>query len=357
MKNFLFFFFLISSLELVAQNLPVSQNPENKKVLIEEFTAYRCGYCPSAHALVNDITAMIGESNVVTVAYHVGSLAEPTNASDPDFRTSDGGTLQAFFGATGTPLGPINRENFDSGPFELAPANWLTNSYDERDLIADVNIAMDVTIASSTRTALIDVEVFYTTNTNESHFLTIGYSQNGINAPQTTYNPNYNPDYYNTDGSYRHQHVFRAFVTPRQGVSVDANETAVISEHFEVGIPYLQNNIEVELDSLEFFAILHKGENSSTNSEVLNVARSIPNQIVGTTALSASNLEIYPNPGSGSFQLQGVNEEDVIKVTSLTGELIDFQRVSNSILIEQPGLYLVEVIGNKGPRTSKLVVN
>ena len=57
--------------------LPVGQAPEYKRVILEEFTAYRCGFCPSGHELANDIETALGDNNVIQVGYHSGSLAMP----------------------------------------------------------------------------------------------------------------------------------------------------------------------------------------------------------------------------------------------------------------------------------------
>lgn len=335
--------------------LPVGQAPEYKRVILEEFTAYRCGFCPSGHELANDIETALGDNNVIQVGYHSGSLAMPFSPVEPDFRTADGDALYSFFGVSGTPSAAVNRENFGNSSFPLAAGTWLTNAAAEHALVADANIAMEVDIASGTRTALIDIEIFYTTPGSGDHYLTVGYSQNGIVAPQTTYSPSYNPDYFNPDGTYRHQHVFRAFVTDREGVTIDATSTNVISEHFEIGIPYEQEDIAINLDSLEFFAILHKGENGVSNSEVINVVDAKPQVSLSLNEVTKNDHLVFPNPSSGIFQISGLRENVELKLFDQLGKEVGFERNLNQIKVLQKGIFYLR-INDAGDTISKMII-
>ena len=335
--------------------LPVGQAPEYKRVILEEFTAYRCGFCPSGHELANDIETALGDNNVIQVGYHSGSLAMPFSPVEPDFRTADGDVLYSFFGVSGTPSASVNRENFGNWSFPLAAGTWLTNAAAEHALVADANIAMEVDIASGTRTALIDIEIFYTTPGSGDHYLTVGYSQNGIVAPQTTYSPSYNPDYFNPDGTYRHQHVFRAFVTDREGVTIDATSTNVISEHFEIGIPYEQEDIAINLDSLEFFAILHKGENGVSNSEVINVVDAKPQVSLSANEVAKNDHLVFPNPSSGIFQISGLRENVELKLFDQVGKEMDFERNVDQIKVSEKGIFYLR-INDAGDTISKMII-
>jgi hypothetical protein len=336
--------------------LPVSQAPEYKRVILEEFTAYRCGFCPSGHELANDIEVALGDENVIQVGYHSGSLAMPFSPVEPDFRTADGDVLYSFFGVSGTPSAAVNRENFGNSSFPLAAGTWLTNATAEHAVVADANIAMEVDIASGTRTALIDIEIFYTTPGSGDHYLTVGYSQNGIIAPQTTYSPSYNPDYFNPDGTYRHQHVFRAFVTDREGVAIDATSTNVISEHFEIGIPYEQEDIAINLDSLEFFAILHKGENGVSNSEVINVVDARPEVSLNTLEIANTNYTAYPNPSEGNFYINDLNDGTDLLVIDQLGKQVNFEQNGDQIILPHKGVNTILIKSEKGTTPIKIIV-
>jgi len=336
--------------------LPVGQAPEYKRVILEEFTAYRCGFCPSGHELANDIETALGDNNVIQVGYHSGSLAMPFSPVEPDFRTADGDVLYSFFGVSGTPSAAVNRENFGNSSFPLAAGTWLTNTAAEHALVADANIAMEVDIASGTRTALIDIEIFYTTPGSGDHYLTVGYSQNGIVAPQTTYSPSYNPDYFNPDGTYRHQHVFRAFVTDREGVTIDATSTNVISEHFEIGIPYEQEDIAINLDSLEFFAILHKGENGVSNSEVINVVDAKPQVSLSMNDVAKNDHLVFPNPSEGDFYISGMEQDAELLIFDQFGREVPFVKNGDQIKVASKGLLYLRIAEADQIISKKIIV-
>jgi hypothetical protein len=336
--------------------LPVGQAPEYKRVILEEFTAYRCGFCPSGHELANDIETALGDNNVIQVGYHSGSLAMPFSPVEPDFRTADGDVLYSFFGVSGTPSAAVNRENFGNSSFPLAAGTWLTNTAAEHALIADANIAMEVDVASGTRTALIDIEIFYTTPGSGDHYLTVGYSQNGIVAPQTTYSPSYNPDYFNPDGTYRHQHVFRAFVTDREGVTIDATSTNVISEHFEIGIPYEQEDIAINLDSLEFFAILHKGENGVSNSEVINVVDAKPQVSLNMNVVVKNDHLVFPNPSEGDFYISGLEQDAELLIFDQFGREVPFVKNGDQIKVASKGLLYLRIAEADQIISKKIIV-
>jgi len=53
-KLFSFLSFLLIASSFFAQTI-VSTSPENKNVILEEFTGIHCGYCPDGHAIAQGI--------------------------------------------------------------------------------------------------------------------------------------------------------------------------------------------------------------------------------------------------------------------------------------------------------------
>ena len=70
-----------------AQQL-VSTSVENKNVLLEEVTAYRCGVCPEGHYIAKQILINYPK-DVVSIRIHANSLANPINGA-PDLRSAFG---------------------------------------------------------------------------------------------------------------------------------------------------------------------------------------------------------------------------------------------------------------------------
>ena len=66
----------------------VTTTPENRKVILEEFTGVNCTFCPQGHAIAQALQDN-NPDNVFLVNIHSGSFANPSG-SQPDFRTQWG---------------------------------------------------------------------------------------------------------------------------------------------------------------------------------------------------------------------------------------------------------------------------
>ena len=94
---------------LMAQSI-VGTDPENKNVVLEEFTGLNCGYCPDGHVIAQGIYDQ-HPNDVVLVNVHVGSFAAPS-AGQPDYRTPWGAALDGQAAVAGYPAGTVNRHLF-----------------------------------------------------------------------------------------------------------------------------------------------------------------------------------------------------------------------------------------------------
>lgn len=350
---------LIGSLALsttFAQNLPVDQNVTARKAVVEEFTAYKCGNCPAGHEALVNTAQVLGEENLIVIGYHYGGLANP-NQGDPDYRTSEGNALGPFFSIAGTPQGPVNRSSFGGSSFVIGASNWGVNAQTIVGQNADVNLALDVTIDAATREATINTEAFYTTNSASTHYLTIGYTQSELVSAQTSYNPSWNAAYFNQDGTYRHQHVFRGIINTSAGTPLDASSTSVITNDYNFTVPADIAGVPVDLSNLEFYAIIHEGENGPTDSEILNGAKTSP--VVNGLSIdeqAALDIEIFPNPSEGSATIHGLNEKQNIVITDQLGKQVRFEQTGNQISGLDSGLYFVHVSENAASTTLRLLV-
>ncbi|MDX1351042.1 MAG: hypothetical protein R3279_12370, partial [Putridiphycobacter sp.] len=72
-KNLLSIFGIAASFGAFAQ-LPVSTMPDNKNVVLEEFTGITCVFCPQGHAIANTIAAN-NPGDVVLINIHTGGYA------------------------------------------------------------------------------------------------------------------------------------------------------------------------------------------------------------------------------------------------------------------------------------------
>ncbi|MGV9012409.1 MAG: Omp28-related outer membrane protein [Flavobacteriales bacterium] len=211
-----------------AQSL-VGFEPENRTALLEDFTGIHCGYCPDGHAIM----AAIDEANpgkVSLVGIHAGGFAVPSG-NEPDFRTTEGTALDAFYTISGYPAGVINRHAFN-GDAEQNRGAWAGDVAEMLALSSPVNLGMesdyDVTISLLT----VHVQLYYTASspTGDDH-ISVLVTEDHITGPQTDYGPA------GSTSTYDHMHVLRDYLTdiwgeavpnPASGETVDRTYTMTV---------------------------------------------------------------------------------------------------------------------------------
>ena len=126
MKKLILAVIVLLGLQIQAQTF-VNTTPENKNIVLEEFTGIHCTYCPDGHVLAQTLYNN-NPGDVVLVNIHVGSYASPY-PGEPDFRTSFGTAIDAQAGVSGYPAGTINRHQFtmtQGGGTAMSRSDWGT---------------------------------------------------------------------------------------------------------------------------------------------------------------------------------------------------------------------------------------
>src|SRR5699024_2972295 len=129
---------LLASGSLWGQTL-VSTSPQNKKVVLEEFTGINCVFCPDGHAIAQGIKDE-NPDDVFLINVHTGGFANPGNGQ-PDFRTDFGTDLERQSGLTGYPAGTINRHVFVGNTTALNRGQWESAAKQILQQSSYVNIA------------------------------------------------------------------------------------------------------------------------------------------------------------------------------------------------------------------------
>ena len=62
----------------VAAQTIVSTNPENKKIILEEYTGIHCTYCPDGHEIAQSLKDA-NPDNVFIINIHTGGYATPSS--------------------------------------------------------------------------------------------------------------------------------------------------------------------------------------------------------------------------------------------------------------------------------------
>jgi len=230
-----------------------------RKIVIYDFTGHRCGNCPNAHRLIDDLTKSYGEA-IVPIAIHCNNLAElGTDLSkfQYDFRTeigayygggsSDGG----FYELIGIPTGLVNNlsktEVKSVGTWPESTAKFIT-TYPE------YLIEIEPGFSPSDNDIFCNVTV--TTNINNSRNLSllVFLLEDNIITWQKDYNENFNNG--NEDiQNYVHNHVLRSGFNGPWGdiIKDNNNETSVGDEYNKSYSLKASSNWEVDNCSIVAF--------------------------------------------------------------------------------------------------------
>ena len=253
----------MTALQLSAQQF-VSTVPQNKNVIIEEFTGINCPNCPDGHVVANNIVNAYPD-RVWAVNIHAGSYAPMYY---PNFNTTDGTAIYNGFNVTGYPQALVNR----STDYGLSRTDWATHTNQQMGQIAECNVGGQVVINTEARTATITVEVYYVSNSASStNYLNVIMLEDDIVAPQA--NGYTNPSQY-INGQYHHNHVFRDAITSTWGDAVSPTTAGtLVTKTYTYNIPETvgnPNGTNVNIDNVSFLAFVTEQYQGTPTRPILN---------------------------------------------------------------------------------------
>lgn len=257
---------MVSALPLAAYGQTfVNTNPENKKIILEEFTGIYCQYCPSGHAIANEIQTS-NPGNVFVINVHQGGFANP-QGNAPDFRTPFGNGIvnQSYSGSGfGYPSATVNRHVFPG--MEMSAAGTTAMGRDKWAAASDiilaqnsyVNAAVQSSVNYETREMTVTVEVYYTGNSPVStNKLNVALLQNNTKGPQSGGGQGNN---------YNHMHRLIHMITGQWGDEITTTtQGSFVSRSYTYQIPEMHNNVPVVLGELELVAFVAEG-----NQEIIS---------------------------------------------------------------------------------------
>ncbi|MCC7302627.1 MAG: Omp28-related outer membrane protein [Bacteroidia bacterium] len=214
----LFFFVSCDYVKSPVQNTSGNPTPgpevERRKILIEDYTGHRCGTCPPAAVMAQQLHDAYGEQ-VVILSVHAGFLSTVSSAPyTNNFTTTVGDT---WFGLTGfnlvvTPSGMINRLGFPTAAHNIPWGAWTSFVDTMVTALPDAYLTIDHTYNSSTRTITGTLKTKFYENFTGLYKLVMVLMQDSIIAPQLDNNA-IPPDVM----TYMHRHVLRDNITPAWG--------------------------------------------------------------------------------------------------------------------------------------------
>lgn len=235
----------------------VSTTPENKKVLIEEFTGIKCGNCPDGHAIAKKLQ-LAKEGEVFVVAIHAGHYSEPS-PDQADFRTEDGNTIHDFYGANSYPSGMVNRREY-AGEFIVGRSYWGRIAKEANAEIAPVNLWMDLQYDDFFEELTVTIEGYWTEDAPvDEPMLSVALLQNNIQAYQAGSG---------VGDEYMHQHVLRDYLSDAFGdVITECKKGEYFTKTYQYALPEDYKGVAVVPEQLEVLAFVTENE-----SNILNVA-------------------------------------------------------------------------------------
>ncbi len=230
----------------------VSTTPQNKKVILEEFTGVNCVFCPQGHVIANNIKNA-NPDNVFLINIHVGNFATPSGGQ-PDFRTSFGTAIANQSGLTGYPAGTVNRTVFSglsmsAGGTAMGRGNWTNAANQILGQSSYLNVAVQGQINAQTNQLTVTVETYYTGNSPVgTNKLNVALLQNNTFGPQTGGNMGNN---------YNHMHRLVHLLTGQWGTDITTTTAGSFnSQTFTYTIPAAYNGVPVEIGELELVAFV-----------------------------------------------------------------------------------------------------
>ena len=269
MKKLLLCIFTLAFLIGNAQTF-VNTTPENKNVLLEEFTGISCGYCPDGHLIASQIHDA-NPNDVAIINIHAGGFANPQGPGT-DFRTTEGTAIDAYWGVSGYPSGTVNRVGGDMGR-----SQWSGAATTVLGQSSPVNVAAQASVDMATNVLTVDVEVYYpfatAPQTVSSNQINVAVVQNNIEGPQSGMSGN--PSNVLPNGNYNHQHMLRYMMTGTWGEQIaNITQGAFFSQTYTWTMPADINGVALDATNLGIIAFVTEN-NENVLSSTIEIAPNI----------------------------------------------------------------------------------
>lgn len=223
--------------------------PQDRVVIIEEFTGVRCVNCPQGSAEIENLLSIHGD-RMVAVSIHSGFFANPYPINQYDFRTADGDAVRDLLGIPlGYPSAVVNRKLFDGeDDLQVVQQTWGGYISQQLDEVADVSLNLTSTYNDTDRSLTVNAQGKAFANINEEVRISILIAESNIMDAQLL------PSSSDPDPNYIHKHVFRDMLTNSDG---DPFATSLaLNDTFEEEYTYTLPD-EWEADNCNIIAFVH----------------------------------------------------------------------------------------------------
>ena len=276
----------------------VSTTPENKNVVLEEFTGIYCTFCPDGHVMAQALHDA-NPNDVFIINIHTGGYSTPNGPSDPDFTTQFGGAIASASGLAGYPAGTVNRSTFSGiapqgsfGSTALSRGDWAAAAALIMAEASDLNVAAQASYDMATGILTVNTESYFTaTGSSGNYNLHVAVVMNNVPGPQTGAQ-NYNPGAIIPGPwtpTYNHQHMMVHLMDGATGLEYSTTTSGTFVPNTHTWTVPAQMSGDGQGGTSGFFP-----DHDPTNFDVVAyVTESSTNTIV--TGFQAPVIPVFPN--------------------------------------------------------------
>jgi hypothetical protein len=243
-----------------------TETPQNRNVLVEEFTGASCTNCPAGHEVVKALIEA-NPDRIVALAYHTnnaGGIFEPIDKkgikSLYDFRDADATSIgQVIYeGLQVIPIAGIDRIKVGTSMLVSRP-QWANEANKRLVIKPSVNMYMTSLYKEDEKKVNVKVKVVYNNDISTKNSISLGVVESNIIDAQEF------PD--RIEVNYQHNHIFRKSLTPYNGYPVlDSIATKKAGRVYEFNYVFTPDE-KWNLDNCYLVAYINNSE--SGNKEVL----------------------------------------------------------------------------------------
>lgn len=206
-----------------------------KNVILVDFTAIHCVFCPPANKVANDLAELYGKENVIVIGAHASGLAIP-NPNVPAELNMISETSKELYDkfapGAGLPKGMVNQLDVD-GQKIMNFGQWDEIVIQESYVEPEMNMSMELEYNETDRTVKVIVTTEYLVNSSVDDNLAIYVTEDSLISPQKNPAGEVIEDYV-------HNHVLRGSLTGTLGSQLSStviNKGNSITKEFTYNIP------------------------------------------------------------------------------------------------------------------------
>lgn len=305
MKRILFTLLILGSTYFMIAQTIVSTTPENKKVLLEEFTGTGCPNCPGGHTAAATLLTN-NPGNLFVVAYHPNNSSY--TASDPMVTTYPAAFYTTPFISPSNrymPSAMINRRVWDGVERIEGVTSWTNDANTIKAEASPLNIGVSSTYNTSTKMLNVTVEVYFTSNVTDALTIYAELTEDGIIATQS-----------GGTSPYTHNHVFRQSFVPQWGDVISAPTSQSTLKTFSFS--YDNSTTLYDMTKCEVLAFVR----NAVNEEIISGNGAMVGQSsfsIGENIIASGSVKVYPNP---------VNESSVMSISINSGTSVSYSIIN-----------------------------